>query len=217
MQITPPAFRSLRFNCPHCLAYAHMNWQRLRNDRGSTPVYQAICPCCNSFSLWVGSNYDLELDDYSDAAIAYPQSCSVPPASPDMPASIAADFEEARQVFSVSPRASAALLRLCIQKLCEHLLQEQGDINKQINKLVQNGLPKRIQQALDTVRVIGNHAVHPGVMSLEDRPELVAPLFGIVNLIVENQITTHTLIDELFNGLPAGAREAIEKRDTPKS
>lgn len=214
---TTPTFLSPRFNCPHCLAFAHMEWFQLRNGRGSIPVYQAICPCCNNYSLWNASDYDYDTDEYKLGIIAYPKSCPVPVASPDMPANIAADFEEARQVFGASPRAAAALLRLCIQKLCEHLLQEKGDINPQISKLVQNGLPKRIQQALDTVRVIGNNAVHPGVMSVEDRPELVAPLFGLVNLIVENQITTHEQIDKLFNGLPDGVKAAIEKRDAPKS
>jgi hypothetical protein len=42
---------------------------------------------------------------------------------------------------------------------------------------------------LDSVRVIGNDAVHPGVMELRDDKELVLKLFRILNIIVEETIT----------------------------
>jgi hypothetical protein len=42
---------------------------------------------------------------------------------------------------------------------------------------VQKGLDVQIQQALDTVRVIGNEAVHPGEMDVRDDPSLVGTLY----------------------------------------
>lgn len=124
------------------------------------------------------------------------------------------DYLEAREIANSSPRGAAALLRLCIQKLAIHLGGDGNNINNDIGKLVQNGLPKRIQQALDVVRVIGNNAVHPGEMVIDDKPEIVHALFGLINLIVENQITQPKQVGELFSSLPEGAKSAVEKRDT---
>lgn len=46
-----------------------------------------------------------------------------------------------------------------------------------------------LQQALDSVRVIGNEAVHPGTMDLRDDVFTVLSLFGLVNFIVQKAIT----------------------------
>lgn len=56
-----------------------------------------------------------------DDEVVYPVFIPAPAPSKDMPDNIAKDFNEARAVFATSPRASAALLRLVIQKLCIHL------------------------------------------------------------------------------------------------
>lgn len=76
------------------------------------------------------------------------------------------------------------------------------------------GLPVAIQQALDLVRVIGNHAVHPGSINLNDDRDTAAKLFELVNLIAENQITQPMAIAKLFDEkVPDGAKAAIAKRD----
>ncbi|GCF11946.1 DUF4145 domain-containing protein [Dictyobacter arantiisoli] len=100
-----------------------------------------------------------------------------PEPSEDMPSDIKKDFEEARAAFYNSPRSSAALLRLCVQKLCMHLGQPGKNINQDIAALVRQGLPTKIQQSLDIVRVIGNNAVHPGEIDVQDHPDTVLLLF----------------------------------------
>jgi hypothetical protein len=64
------------------------------------------------------------------------------------------------------------------------------------------------------VRVIGNNAVHPGQIDLQDDPAIANALFGLVNLIAQQMITDRKEAEALYNDLlPAAQREAIEKRD----
>jgi len=143
----------------------------------------------------------------------YPNSGNAPPPNPDLPEEIKVDYEEARSIASLSPRSSAALLRLVIQKLCKELGEKGKNINEDIANLVKKGLPDRIKKSLDIVRVIGNEAVHPGQIDLKDEIETVERLFELVNLIVEDRITQPKHIDQLYEKLPENKRKAIEERD----
>jgi hypothetical protein len=129
---------------------------------------------------------------------------------------IRADYEEAASIANKSPRGAAALLRLCVQKLCEQIGERGKNINEDIATLVAKGLPIEVQRALDAVRVIGNNAVHPGEINLKDEPDTVASLFVLVNIIADRMITQPKQAAGLYDALPAGVREAIAKRDAPK-
>jgi hypothetical protein len=131
-----------------------------------------------------------------------------------MPPDVKADYLEARNIVGMSPRGAAALLRLSVQKLCVHLGEAGKNINDDIASLVKKGLPIQIQQALDIVRVTGNNAVHPGELRLEDDPGTATALFGLVNLIVDNRIAEPARIKQLYESLPAGARDGVAKRDS---
>lgn len=120
---------------------------------------------------------------------------------------------EARDIVNASPRGAAALLRLCIQQLLIALGEKGKNINTDIGNLVAKGLPVRIQQALDSVRVIGNNAIHPGEIVIDDSPEYANILFNLVNMIVDYQITQPNEVEKLFATLPQGAIDNIEKRD----
>ncbi|SRR6266849_3622484 len=67
------------------------------------------CVHCNTFALWCGDS------------LIYPNTTTAPLPTEDMPDEIKEDFNEARQVFPLSARSSAALLRLSIEKLSKHL------------------------------------------------------------------------------------------------
>ncbi|WP_322891383.1 MULTISPECIES: DUF4145 domain-containing protein [unclassified Yoonia] len=133
-----------------------------------------------------------------------------------MPEEIQRDYEEASSILDKSPRGAAALLRLCIDKLCGQLGDPKASINENIKKLVADGLDERTQKALDAVRVIGNNALHPGQIDITDDRAMAASLFRLLNLIVEKLISEPKVIDEIYSGLPQGALEAIEKRDRKK-
>ena len=143
-----------------------------------------------------------------------PKALTSPPPNLDLPEEIKSDFEEARAILSESPRGAAALLRLSIQKLCKHLGESGKNINKDIASLVKKGLSLKIQQALDIVRVVGNNAVHPGKIDLNDDKDVANSLFGLINLIADVMITQPKHVEELYqNVVPEPQREDINRRD----
>ena len=94
------------------------------------------------------------------------------------------------------------------------ILGEEGrNINNDIGALVAKGLPVHVQQALDVCRVIGNNAVHPGEIDVNDTPEIAHSLFDMLNFIVDDRISRPKHIQALYDKLPEAARKAIAKRD----
>lgn len=143
----------------------------------------------------------------------FPPTLTAPPAHEDLPEPALSTYNEARSVVSASPRAGAALLRLCLQQLVAHLGARSRDLNEAVGQLVELGLPVRIQQAMDAVRLIGNEAVHPGTLDLNDDPNMAPALFDLVNLVVEVMITDPKMIDVLYERLPPAKLDAIARRD----
>ncbi|HAT4130489.1 TPA: DUF4145 domain-containing protein [Clostridium perfringens] len=142
-----------------------------------------------------------------------PADSDIPVANEEMPNKVKKIYNEAREVFPISAKASAALLRLAVQYLCVELGGKGEKINDDIANLVKKDLPIQIQQALDIVRVVGNNAVHPGELNLDDNKEVARSLFDIINFIVENRIVQPKKIKELYNLLPKNALNGIEERD----
>ena len=213
---TPPQYAKDGFNCPNpaCEAYARQQWypaiagfDAKRLDASNFKLWFsgisiAQCDKCHKTSIWV------------DGTLVFPESHGAPAPSSDMSGEVKTDYEEAQAIFSKSPRGAAALLRLAIQELTVELGESGRNLDNDIGSLVKKGLPIRIQQALDGVRVIGNNAVHPGQIDVNDNPEIALSLFTLVNLIVENMITRMKKVDELYELLPDTAKEHIEERDT---
>lgn len=200
---TPPKFNEAGFDCPHCAAYANQVWWTFKDGAGifdGGSLRGARCQHCTKYTVWLNGE------------MLYPDAPGVPLPNPDLPSEIQDDYREAAGILNKSPRASAALLRLAIQKLCKSL-GESGDINVMIGNLVKRGLPVQVQQALDIVRVIGNNAVHPGTIDLTDDRDTAAQLFGLVNIIAQVMLTQPKEIAAMYASLPEGPRKAIEKRD----
>ncbi|MBN3006395.1 DUF4145 domain-containing protein [Chromobacterium alkanivorans] len=213
MDYVAPAPQQDAFNCPHCSAYAQMRWVNLSDYGRDRPshINQATCLRCQKNSYWhIRSSKPLQMK------MIYPSISTVPLPAKDMPDDCRPDYEEARAIAAQSPRAAAALLRLVVEKLCHQLGDPSKDINQNIALLVQNGLPKRIQQALDSVRVIGNASLHPGIMDIEDKQDTVTTLFKLVNIIVEKMISEPKEIDDVFECLPESRKQGIAIRDKPK-
>lgn len=223
-----PALGKQSFTCPFCHTLAKQDWfvafanrsaniGNLEADESINPfalrnsnagvTYRvgnmslSQCHSCVRTHLWLAEE------------LLYPEATMVPPANQDTPPEILADYNEAASIVQKSPRGAAALLRLAIQKLCAHLGEPGQNINADIAALVAKGLDPRVQKALDVLRVVGNEAVHPGTLNLDDDPDTAIAIFRMFNLIVEKMISEPKHVDEVYALLPADKLAAIARRD----
>ncbi|MBN1513583.1 MAG: DUF4145 domain-containing protein [Phycisphaerae bacterium] len=211
-EFVPPAFEAEAFNCLHCRVYTRQHWYYLGGSSRVDGYGQVLslpdgtfrvsrCEKCGAITIW------------REGRVVYPIGATVEPPSADLSPEIKADYNEAALIAKLSPRGAAAILRLALQKLCRLLGQPGNSINDDIKALVAAGLPTKVQQALDSVRVIGNDAVHPGVLDLTDDHDTVVRLFKLVNFICQKMITDPKEIDAMYGKLPQSKIEAIQKRD----
>ncbi|MEP1384552.1 MAG: DUF4145 domain-containing protein [Paraglaciecola sp.] len=162
----------------------------------------ATCSSCDEFTLWVNKE------------IVFPKKTTLPPPNPDLNDEIKDLYLEASSILIDSPKSSTALLRLALQKLLEQVGKSGKNINNDIKTLVSEGMSPKIQQALDLLRVIGNNAVHPGQINLDDNTEIAQKLFGILNFIAEELITKPKELEELYADLiPNDTQVHIKQRD----
>ena len=221
----PPEYRSDGFNCPYCNAYAKQTWAVLGGSKRSwlalvldsayviddwdviyideESVHVSLCARCENATLWLCEK------------IIYPLARMAPPANSDLPDNVKEMYEEASAIAGLSARAACALLRVAIEMLLKDLghVKENGNINDSIGELVQAGVDKRVQRALDVVRVTGNNAVHPGTIDFDDSTD-VSSLFELINYIADTLITRPNKASEMFDNLPEGAKRGIKRRDS---
>lgn len=164
-------------------------------------LFLSGCYNCKKLSVWV--NEDLVYPNLKFGSIP----------NRDLPPNIIAIIDEARAILDESPRGAAALLRLSIQMLCKELGESGKKLDDAIANLVKKGLSPIVQKSLDIVRVIGNEAVHPGTIDLNDNKDTARELFSLVNLIAEQMISIPKKVDSLYEKLPPEKRTAIEERD----
>lgn len=209
---TEPKKDKIKYTCPHCDTLSQMEIDRHRfqsdlvDNGGHQLIYKNVlyihrCQCCGKKIIWIDDKY------------VYPDIVAEE-ANTDMPDTVKQLYEEAGLIYNKSPRAACALLRLAIDRLCNELGETDMDINKNIGALVEKGLPKTIQQALDIVRVVGNKAVHPGQIAFDvDDQNTALMLMELVNMITERMISEPKKINTMFEQLPQSVKTSIENRD----
>lgn len=208
------------YTCPYCNTNSQHDWFILAATSISdfenklipklssyypdySKYFLSVCISCEKTTIW---NSETKKPIYPDLA-------PVPLPNDDLDEEIKKDYIEARSIFNKSPRGATALLRLCVQKLCQQLGTNGKDLNNNIGELVERGLPEKIQQALDIVRVIGNNAVHPGKLNIEDDINTAKSLFILINTIAEKLLTEPKRIQNSYNELPEQILGQIKKRD----
>ena len=244
-QYKPPKFLAKSFTCPYCGVLATQTWSNdesllkdlfryqrylflnygdkiadyaqgyIRNFLNeiepkflgafNRPYFLATCSNkdCNKFSFWI------------DGKMVYPSVLISPLPHKDMPENVKKTYEEARQVQPASVRASAALLRVSLEKLTAHLGETKGSLYTRIAKLKKNGLPSQVIENLDIIKEYGDEGgAHAGVINLEDNEYVLNGLFMLVNTIVEKTITENKKAKELRAILQEAKKAKIENRDS---
>lgn len=162
----------------------------------------ATCSSCQKPTLWINRE------------LVYPRQTPLPPPNSDLSEEIQSLYREATSIFTDSPKGATALLRLALQILLRDLGKTGKNINNDIKELVESGLSPKIQQALDLLRVVGNSAVHPGQIDLDDSKDVAMKMFHVLNFIAEELITKPKELDFLYAGvIPEETRNHIAQRD----
>lgn len=75
----------------------------------------------------------------------------------------ASDYNEACLILTLSPKASAALSRRCLQNILrEKAGVKKGDLANEIQQTIDSkSLPSHLSESIDAIRNIGNFAAHP--------------------------------------------------------
>ncbi len=162
----------------------------------------ATCLTCSDISLWIKGE------------IVYPRKSAIPPPNSDMEQEIQDLYIEASTIVVDSPKGATAILRLALQLLLKQLGKSGNKINDDIKELVSEGLSPKIQKALDLLRVVGNNAVHPGQIDLDDGRDIALKLFHVLNFIAVEMITKPKELDLLYADIvPEETKQHIKSRD----
>ncbi|CDX24496.1 conserved hypothetical protein [Mesorhizobium plurifarium] len=149
--------------CPHCTVSIHAAWnaKSIVYHTAATPFsYRSmVCPAC---SKWV-----IELKhDQGDWNLVEPPAMARGPIPPEVPKTIAVDYLEACKVLPVSPKASAALSRRCLQSMLRAHGYSAKDLAKEIDLLLaetdaSKAIPPSLRTVVDAIRNFGNFSAHP--------------------------------------------------------
>ncbi|MHA1974142.1 MAG: DUF4145 domain-containing protein [Candidatus Hodarchaeales archaeon] len=148
--------------CPHCNKPVNFASATAINrftsrlgvyNKDNTEIFvnSSKCPSCNETILY-GTIA-------GDDILFYPKYSSRK-APKEIPVEIAEDYNEACDVLGISPKASSALSRRCLQ----NILHDQGFTDSSLSREIDQAmktLPPYISESIDAIRNIGNYSAHP--------------------------------------------------------
>lgn len=209
--------------CPYCRTEFFEHWSTTYLEKHGSPVMKGgaydgralslevnltTCPKCR------GATANLKLDGpaLNDPHFAtvrvIPRSGPFPTAPADVPGSIADDYAEANEVLPISPKASAALSRRCLQAILAREGYANRDLVKQIEAVLSEtdaskSLPSAIRDNIDAIRNFGNFSAHP----ITDQTTL-----QVVDVEEGEAEWCLQLLQDLFDYYYVAPARAVEKR-----
>lgn len=157
--------------CPHCLVEVHEKWSSAGLGRFKHAEQYKIesmqCPACLDMIATIQTLHLLSTPSGAEwtsanTILVWPRTPKRAATSQEVPQKYACDYNEACDVLPISPKASAALSRRCLQ----HILKDELNIDKySLDGAIQEVLdekllPAYLQDDLDYIRHIGNFAAH---------------------------------------------------------
>ncbi|WP_185040904.1 DUF4145 domain-containing protein [Curtobacterium sp. PhB172] len=168
----------------------------------------SVCAACSQGSVWRGDE------------LIYPSRSRTPPPHEAMPEGAKQLYVEAAAVLPHSRRAAAALARAALERLLRALPESSPEarLDDLIAKLSSVVSPT-LWKLLTVVRYVGNDSLHGdgsselvGLYLEGDAAELVEPVFGAINSIVEEVIVQPAEAERLYSMIPEGVRLNAEKK-----
>jgi hypothetical protein len=98
------------------------------------------------------------------------------------------DFEEAAAILNRSPRAAAALIRICIQNMMPLLKETGQNLDERVASLVRKGLEVEIQQAMEVLQVIRKNPGQENHVDLRDETAIATRMFESLKEILERRM-----------------------------
>lgn len=166
--------------CPHCQTDFFDNWYVTQIQCHESAVMKggaqdgariypkcqvATCPTCK------GPTFVFLIESMKDNTVyyvtqAYPRGGKFPASPAEVPSVIAADYAEANEVLPISPKASAALARRCLQAVLSAHGYSGRDLVKQVAAVIietdaSKALPTALRENIDAIRNFGNFSAHP--------------------------------------------------------
>jgi hypothetical protein len=158
--------------CPHCLEEFEDDRQevdRWENIDGYWRTVRKFCPNCkkNIYHLRHHLLYDDDNNLYNETEKDFYKQMNSKNISPqlfkEVPQPFMEDYKEAYLTFPISPKASAALSRRCLQRLLRAKTEiRNGLFADEIRQVIDtNILPGHLLESLEEVISIGNFDQHP--------------------------------------------------------
>lgn len=154
-------------------------------------VYVTICDHCHKPTIWLNDNQTLKP--------VLPSDNQYPSASDKMPQKVKDLYNQAGSIADKSPRAANAMLRSAIEELMYIIMKTQGDLNDMIDRAYnKNIITTHIKKSLHSIRLLGNNALHPNQIRIEDDVD-TNDIFNIINHIVDVTIHHQEVIENIEN------------------
>jgi len=174
--------KKLSGKCPHCQFAFSTEKKEVyfgKDVDGNWAFCGALCPTCDRFILYLekgeleslkgSGGSDLPIFRTTQSRMIRPEFVLPEPIPQDIPDDIAKDYREASQVLGLSPNASAALSRRCLQNIIRQRSAqdirdfEKGNLADEIDKVLDSKtiLNENLNKMLHSVRKVGNFAAHP--------------------------------------------------------
>lgn len=191
--------------CPHCSINFHENWIRgfiYRHNKATNWTYNtALCPECDKLTI-------LLEDEDDQQRMVEPNTNSREPISAFVPHEISIDYFEACNVLPISPKASAALARRCLQNILNSFGYKAKDLAKQVDALISETDPKKalpigLHETVDAIRNFGNFSAHP----IDEKTTL-----QIIDVEAEEAEWCLEILEELFDHFYERPAVAAQKK-----
>lgn len=177
-------------NVGHTLpvAYGRSEWK----------IHVSACPECEEMLIAI-SGALADATATTGHRLVWPTSIGRATVPKEVPEHIAQDYREAAAVLSISPKASAALSRRCLQAvLREAGAVKAGNLHNEIEQAIEK-VPSYLADLLQLVRVIGNFAAHPMKSDATGQIVDVEPEEAELNLDVLDELFDHFYVKPARN------------------